>query len=150
MNKMVSEHSIDYQCRSSELTSKIDTFLSVVEISFDKVVGRSFIDSMSLVTQEMPTMVQRNFSKLGLFRTLKIAISDSFKDFFKQCCSIKLVTGESGFMVKCARKTFLSLCCLYGILLCNKNYNFYVCNVLETLFETVEQGHMFEVSFEQA
>ena len=62
MNKMVSEHSIDYQCRSSE--SKIDTFLSVVEISFDKVVGHSFIDSMSLVTQtqEVPTMVQRKFS----------------------------------------------------------------------------------------
>ena len=61
---MVSEHSIDYQCRSSELTSKIDTFLSVVEISFDKVVGHSFIDSMSLVTQtqEVPTMVQRKFS----------------------------------------------------------------------------------------
>ena len=64
MNKMVSEHSIDYQCCSSELTSKIDTFLSVVEISFDKVVGHSFIDSMSLVTQtqEVPTMVQRKFS----------------------------------------------------------------------------------------
>ena len=62
MNKMVSEHNIDYQCRSSELTSKIHTFLLVVEISFDKVVGHLFIDSMSLVTQEVSTMVQRNFS----------------------------------------------------------------------------------------
>ena len=62
MNKMVSEHNIDYQCHSSELTSKIHTFLLVVEISFDKVVGHLFIDSMSLVTQEVSTMVQRNFS----------------------------------------------------------------------------------------
>ena len=29
--------------------------------------------------------------------------------FLKKCRCIKLVTGESGFMVKCARKTFQSV-----------------------------------------
>ena len=34
--------------------------------------------------------------------------------FLKKCRCIKLVTGESGFMVKCARKTFQSLLPLSG------------------------------------
>ena len=41
---------------------------------------------------------------------------------------------ESGSMVKYAQKTFQS----QGGLLCIKNCSVYVCNVVETLFETIE------------
>ena len=67
---------------------------TVVEISFDKMVGDLFIDSMSSVTHEAPPWLvsNRKFAlkikffialKFVLFRSFEIAISDSFKDFFK-------------------------------------------------------------------
>ena len=57
---------------------------AVVEISFDKVVGDLFSDSMSLVTHKTAPWLapSRKIYKFDLSRLLEIAISDSFKDFF--------------------------------------------------------------------
>ena len=57
---------------------------AVVEISIDKVVGDLFSDSMGLVTHKtVPWLApSRKIYKFDLSRLLKIASSDSFKDFF--------------------------------------------------------------------
>ena len=55
--------------------------VSVVEVSFDKVVGHLFIDSVSLLTHGWHQA--EKFCKFDLFRSLEIAISDFLKDFFK-------------------------------------------------------------------
>ena len=73
-------------------------FTAVVEISFDKVVGDLFSDSMSLVTHKTAKWLvpSRKTYKFDLSRLLEIAISDSFKDFFMWCHCIKLVTVNLG------------------------------------------------------
>ena len=52
----------------------------MLKISFDKVVGHLFIDSMSLLTHTAPSWEN---VQIDLLTLLKITISDSFKDFFK-------------------------------------------------------------------
>ena len=81
------------------LHQSVSQLFTVVEISFDKVVSHLFSDSMSLVTQKV---LSGEILQIWPTRSLKIALSDFFKDFFK----VVDQTGdwESGFMVKCAWK----------------------------------------------
>ena len=74
----------------------------MVEISFDKVVGHLFSDSMSLVTHEVPPWLtlSREILQIWPTRSLEIALSDFFKDFFKVVD--KTGDWEPGSMVKCA------------------------------------------------
>ena len=81
------------------LHQSVSQLFTVVEISFDKVVSHLFSDSMSLVTQKV---LSGEILQIWPTRSLKIALSDFFKHFFK----VVDQTGdwESGFMVKCAWK----------------------------------------------
>ena len=66
--------------------------IPVVEISFDKVVGHLFSDSMSLVIHEVAPW-------LGI---LEIAVPDSFKDLFSVVSLHQTGDCESGSKLKTA------------------------------------------------
>ena len=85
----------------------LELILSVVEISFDKVVGHLLSDFMSLVIHESD-----KFWKFDLSRSLEIAISDSFTGVFYKVLLHQTADYESGSMVKCTQTTFHSRCCL--------------------------------------
>ena len=84
----------------------------MVEIGFDKVVGHLFIDSMSLVTQEVPP----RFAPSGeILRVWFVQIARncylrlSLKHFFKVVSLHQTGDCESRFTVKCAKKPFQSV-----------------------------------------
>ena len=85
--------------------------------------GQSFIQWFHEFSDPRGTTVVsvewRNFANL----TYQIAGNCSLR-LFQRFFKVVDQTGdwEPGSMLKCAQKTFYSLCCLQGVLLCNKNY----------------------------
>ena len=77
---------------------------TVVEISFDKVVGHWFSDPMSLVTHEVHHGWHQADTVWKFHLSRSLEISDSLKDLFQVVSLHQTGDCESGSMVKCACK----------------------------------------------
>ena len=84
----------------------------MVEIGFDKVVGHLFIDSMSLVTQEVPPRLAPSGEILRVWFvqiTRNCYLRLSLKHFFKVVSLHQTGDCESRSTVKCAKIPFQSV-----------------------------------------
>ena len=98
-----------------------------------------FINFMSLVTHEAPLWLSPNWEILHIwpFQMSQNCYVRLLQRFFLSSVASNWWPMNPGPGENVHKKVFHSLWCLLGILLYNKNWNFYVFNAVENLFEKI-------------